>query len=396
VKKKILAVLTASILAIALLTACAEGEQTSQSDTTPAATAPGTTQPATTEPAETEPAETEPESRFMEIRYATGFSVEYLEDNITIVTDAENQRFLLVPRGQAVPSGFDDDMIVIETPIQRAVFGSTTHVGMIAPFDIWGNIAGIVTPHGQVPYLDADIDASGYDILYLGGWRDPDYELLMLSNPDLAFVYTGSSPQTELITMLEELGIPFAVNNEYMEPTYQGRMEWMLFFAPFFGIDEQVVNYVDNQFEMLEEMYAIVAGAEHRPNVAWGSVWQGTIWVSGADSFVANQVRSAGGEWMFDVGGQISFEEFYVALAEADVFILAMNEQSVPDYESLLAMVPIIEDAPVIVNRNVWQFHVGYWYFTDRLAGQVLDLAAIFHPDLFPNHAVFNYNPLAE
>ncbi|MCL2401290.1 MAG: hypothetical protein FWC90_01460 [Oscillospiraceae bacterium] len=394
-KKKILFILAASILAIALLASCAAEEQTTQpADTTPAATAPDTTQP--TAPAETEPAETEPESRFMEIRYATGFSVEYLADNITIVTDAENQRFLLVPRGQVVPTDVDDDMIVIETPIQRAVFGSTTHVGMIAPFDIWGNVAGIVTPHGQVPYLDADVDASGYDILYLGSWRDPDYELLVLSNPDLVFVYTGSSPQTELITMLEELGIPYAVNNEYMEPTYQGRMEWKLFFAPFFGIDEQVVDYVNNQFAMLEEMYAVVADAAHRPNVAWGLVWQGTIWVSGADSFVANQVRSAGGEWMFDVGGQISFEEFYAALVDADVFILAMNAQSVPDYESLLAMVPIIENAPVIVHRNVWQFHVGYWYFTDRLAGQVIDLAAIFHPELFPNHAVFNYNPLAE
>ena len=399
VKKKVLLTLTAAALVIALLAACGETEvqnTPASGDIIPAASPP----PVSASPEAEEPqeeAQEEPESRFMQIEHATGFSVEFLADGVTIVTDAENQRFLLVPRGQAVPPGYDD-MTVVETPIQRAVLSSTTHVGMIAPFNVWGNIAGITSSHGSVPYMDMDIEASGYDIMYLGGgMAAPDYELLRLSNPDLAFVYTGTSPQTELIAMLEELGIPYAVNNEYMEMTHEGRMEWMLFFAPFFDIVDEAVSFVNEQFAMLEEMNAVIAGVERRTRVAWASISQGIVRASSPDSYIGHQIHSAGGELVWDVGGQLSLEEFYVALADADIFMLFFsNRNSVPDYEALLEMAPILEGLPVIVNEQVWQPHVGYWYFTDRQGEQVVDLAAIFHPDLFPDHEPFHFNALGE
>ncbi|MCL2045374.1 MAG: ABC transporter substrate-binding protein [Oscillospiraceae bacterium] len=390
-KKRILATLISLLLAISLLAGC-DSNSPGQSSSSPSGGDNTNTADSLGEDSNNELDETEidtEESRFMKLMYATGFNVEYIQDNMKIVTDAEDQKFLLVPRGQDIPSGYDD-MIILEIPLQRAIFGSTTHVGMIAPFDIWGSVAGITSPPGSGP-MDDDIAASGYDIKYLGSWRTPDFELIQLINPDLVFVYTGTSSQVELIDKLEELDIPYAVNNEYMEMAHEGRMEWQLFFAPFFDIDEQVVSYVDEQFRKLEEMSQIIETVENRPKVAWGSVYQGTIYVSGPDSFVANQVRAAGGEFMHQTPGQLSYEDFYVTLADADVWILSMNANSVADIDALLEMVPVFEDAPVIINRQVWQFHVGYWYFTDQLADQVMDLAAIFHPDLFPDRTPFHY-----
>jgi len=339
------------------------------------------------------------EGTFMEIQYATGFSVEYIDD-LTIVTDAENQQFLLVPRGQAVPDGFED-MTVIFTPVERALVGSTTHMGMIRPFDVWGQVGGIVSTPGSSEAMDLGVEESGYDIAYVGSWMTPDYELILEINPDVAFVYTGTSPQTELITMLEELDIPFAVNNEYMEPTHEGRMEWMLFFAPFFGIDEEVIAFVEEQFEMLEELETLLEGVVDRPRVAWGSYHNGVVWVPGVDSYTANMVRAAGGEYLFshipDTGSaQISVEDFYATLVEADYWIYFSNRNFLPDYDALLALAPIVEDVSVVENRQVWQLHEGYFYFTDQLAQQVVDLAIIFHPDLFPDREPFHYNPLAE
>ncbi|MCL1912711.1 MAG: ABC transporter substrate-binding protein [Eubacteriaceae bacterium] len=336
-----------------------------------------------------------PESSFMELKYATGFSVEYLENGVKIVTDAENQKFLLVPRGQEAPSGYED-MTVLAIPLQKAVFGSTTHVGMIAPFDVWDCVAGITSAQGTNPEMDKDIAESGCDIKYLGSWSAPDYELMQLINPDLVFVYTGTSALTELIAMLESLGIPYAVNNEYMEARHEGRMEWQLFFAPFFGIDDEAVKYVSEQFAKLDEMNAVIANVVDKPKIAYGSIYQGTVYVSGPDSFVANQVRAAGGEFLHETPGQLSFEEFFDTLANADLWILSMNENSVANYNALLAMVPVLEDSQVVVDKKIWQFHVGYWYFTDQLADQVLDLAAIFHPGLFPGREPFHYHPLAE
>ena len=401
-KKKLILVFTAAMLVVILLASCAS------EPAMPAAAEPAETLEVEEEeelvadepePDEIVEATERPEGTFMEIRYATGFTVEYIDD-LTIVTDAEDQQFLLVPRGQTVPDGFDD-MTVIFTPVERALFGSTTHVGMISPFDIWGNVGGIVAVPGSNEAMDSDVEESGYDIPYVGSWMTPDYEMIQVINPDIAFVYTGTSPQTELITMLEELNIPVAVNNEYMEPRHEGRMEWMLFFAPFFDIDEEVIAYVEGQFEMLEEMEALLEGVVDKPRVAWGLYHNGVVFVPGVDSYVANKVRAAGGEYLFshlpDAGSsQISVEDFYATLMDADIWIYSSNRNFVPDYDALLALAPIVEDVPVVVDRQVWQFHEGYWYFTDQLAQQVIDLAIIFHPDLFPDQESFHYIPLAE
>jgi len=113
-KRKMLLVSILTILAVVLLTACAGSESVATQvepdempDISSAETAETTADPVPEDPIEPEPEDpTESESSFMELKYATGFSVEYIADDIRIVTDSDNRRILLVPRGQSVPYGF--------------------------------------------------------------------------------------------------------------------------------------------------------------------------------------------------------------------------------------------------------------------------------------------------
>ncbi|NSJ93237.1 hypothetical protein G7A79_29740, partial [Coprococcus sp. MSK.21.13] len=50
-----------------------------------------------------------------EIKYATKFKVEYLDNGVKLVTDGANRKLLLVPKGQEKPKGYDD-VEVIKTP----------------------------------------------------------------------------------------------------------------------------------------------------------------------------------------------------------------------------------------------------------------------------------------
>ncbi|MCL1912411.1 MAG: hypothetical protein FWG10_00665 [Eubacteriaceae bacterium] len=103
--------------------------------------------------------------------------------------------------------------------------------------------------------------ASG-KIKYVGNQNSPDYELVQEIDTEIAFVYTGPSGQTDLVNMLVQLGIPVAVDNEYMEETRMGRMEWTKFLAVFFGYEEEAVSYVEGQLERLAQMEALVAGLD--------------------------------------------------------------------------------------------------------------------------------------
>jgi len=246
--------------------------------------------------------------------------------------------------------------------------------------------------------MDRDIAASGYDITYFGSQMTPDYELIRHVNPDITFLSTGDFPPTDLIVMLDELDIPYVVHNGFMEPTHQGRLEYMKLVATFFDKDEEAAASVDEELARLAELESIVAGVTDRPLVGWGLIHGGVVHVPGTDSYVANQVRDAGGDWLFShLPGpdsiQVSMEEFFNVMADADLWIYP-SRILLHYHEALIALDPIVAEIPVVANREVWEFHEDYWYHTDQLAQQVIDLAILFHPDLFPGYEPFHYVPL--
>ncbi|MCL1912413.1 MAG: ABC transporter substrate-binding protein [Eubacteriaceae bacterium] len=341
-----------------------------------------------------------PENTFLKVENSSAFSIEYLGEGSKLVTDGENQKFLLVPRGATAPEGYED-AILLYTPVERAISFSTTQIGMIAHYDgILDYFAGVSWEAGSWGDL-ANIEeymGSG-KIKFIGG-TPPDYELIQEINPELVFVNTGSSPQTDIIDMMNQLGIPMAVANAYMEETHLGRMEWTKFLAAFFDYEEDAAIYVDQQVERLTQMEALLAGRD-KPKVAWGMVYNGIVYVPGNESYVANAVRAAGGDYLFSHiegagSAQISVEEFYSVLVGANIWMYSSNKNYVPNYKALLDLAPIVADAPVVLDRNVWQFDVFYYNYTNEADIQVIELAAIFHPDVFEGYSFRHYNPIAE
>ena len=340
----------------------------------------------------------EPEVRFMKVENSTSFSVEYITDDVKLVTDAEGRKLLLVPRGEAAPTGYEDT-VTIYTPVERVLFCSGTQVGMLVPYDgLFQYIGGVTQEPGRWAFQEIEERLADGRIVYVGNARDPDYELIQELNPELAFVYTGPSGQTALITKFEELGIPYAVDNEYLEGKHTGRMEWTKFLAAFFNREDEAVAYVDMQLNALAEMEAKIAGQD-KPKVAWGQIYNGIVYTPGADSYVAGEIAAAGGEYLFsDLPGtgsvQVTIEEFYNSLMDADVFIYDSMGNPLAGFEGLFELAPIFRDCPVVINQNVWQFDKDYYANISEAHQQVVELAVIFYPDLYPDYVVQHYTIL--
>lgn len=58
------------------------------------------------------------------IKYATKFQVEYLDNNVKLVTDGVDRKLLLVPKGEKKPDGYDN-VQVIKTPIDNVLLCSS-------------------------------------------------------------------------------------------------------------------------------------------------------------------------------------------------------------------------------------------------------------------------------
>lgn len=358
-----------------------------------------TKKPEVLEKSKTEQGSNEKDSKFMKVENSSAFSVEYLENDVKVVTDGEGRKFLLVPKEGQVPEGHKD-ATVIRTPVENVLFCSITQVGMIRPLGVWDKVGGVTQDKGSWPFPEIEEGLNKGNIKFIGNSSEPDYEKIQDLNPDITFVYTGSYPQTGIINKLEELGLPYAVDNEYMESKHTGRMEWIKFLATFFNEDDKAVEYVDRQIKDLEEMSNKIKDAK-KPKVVWGSINDGIVYVPGPESYVAEAVKTAGGEYLTpEIKGsgssQISVEEFYQLLQDADIFMYSSNKKYLPDYKALSELAPVIGDAPVVKDKQVWQFSEDYYMDTDKADEQVIDLASILHPELFKDYKVKHYNPLAK
>jgi len=354
---------------------------------------------ATAEPT-AEPTAAQPETGFVPVEYTTAFSIEYLDkaNDIKLVTDAEGNKFLLVPKTAEVPSGYEDAALV-RTPLENVVFASATQVCMLRPFkDLWGSVSGVSSGAGEwgdgFPEIEAGLaDGSIYNISTSGGVGGFDFEAIAEDDPDMVFLYTGDYGQTDLLNKCEDLGIPYAVDNEYMEGDYLGRREWLKFIAAFYNRDEDAAEYFESQLALDKEMKEAVAGAGEKPKVAWAMVWSGTVYIPGNESYVAKQIKAAGGDYLFkDIAGTgsvaLTLEEFYDKLEEADVLIYSNTTTYCSGLSAILEDMPLAADTAVFKNGNVWLFSSNYYLGTDESVTQTVDAAAIFHPKLFEDHTI--------
>ena len=323
--------------------------------------------------------------------YTSDFSIAYLDDGVKLVTDAEDRRMYLVPREAEVPEEAKDEMVV-RTPVERVLYMSTTQVCMLQSLDseeVWKSIVGVA---GAKETWTIDEVISRFDsgqIQDVGGdMSEPDYELIQSMDPELVFVYTGSNPQTGVIEKFDELGIPYAVDNEYMETTYMGRLDWLRFIAAFYNEDEKGNAVVEAASGSIEEMKEKIAD-EERPTVSYGSLFDGVVYVASGEGWIADMIEDAGGDYIFKdtqaSDTQISLEEFYAQSKDADIIIYSTTPDFTPDLASVLAEAPVLEDLKAVQNKNIWQLDQSFWMSADRPEQVAQDLAAMFHPEIFPD-----------
>jgi iron complex transport system substrate-binding protein len=107
-------------------------------------------------------------------------------------------------------------------------------------------------------------------------------------------------------------------------------------------------------------------------------------------------IELSGGHYVFKdsdlvpfMGGycNITLEKFLIQGKDSDIYVFeAGSGIRITSIEKLIAGADILSDIKPILKGNVWISQPGYWQALDRMDEIILDLAAVFHPDLFPDH----------
>lgn len=321
------------------------------------------------------------------VKYSNTFSIEVLDEanNIKKVIDGEGREMILVPYEADVPAEYADAN-VIRTPVKNAVFLSSTQVCSFRILDeaeIWDSIGGVSESAEDISQIKSRVE-SGVIKNVGGDMGDPDFELIQEINPDIVFVYTGSYPQTSTIDKLTELGIKYAIDNEYMETDYLARMEWIRFILTFYNEDIAVEEVMRNVDKNITAMKKTIEGQD-KPKVMFASEYGGFVSVTNPNSWFGKMINDAGADYMFANAGSdglgMSLEDFVLHASEAEIIVYTSPPVYMPNKTTLYETIPLLAE----IDAELWQYSDAFWMSVDESDRVAQEMAAIFYPGLFPN-----------
>lgn len=385
--RKTLSALLAAAMLLTALSACAKTEQT----TTAAAPAPETTASETEAPAvsETENAETA-EPDVVENLYSENFKIERLSDGIKRVTDGDGRELILVPREQEVPAEYSES-VVVRTPVNNAVFLSSTQVCTFRAVDDAeivsriGAVCGGADAWTDIPAVAEGLKSGDIiDVTGDSGTGEPDYEKIAALEPDIVFVYSGEYGQQAQMQKFDELGINYAVDNEYLESNYLARMEWMRFILTFFNADEAVEEVMSNAQKTVDEAKTAVSDNEPK-TIAVFNVFDGTVYATSPDGWFGTMIADMNGSNVFaDMpSNSLTLEAAFDVIRSADVIVYSSTPSWCPGMDAVKEAFPQITECKAYENDNVYQYAELYWLGIDQSDIMAADIAEVMYPEAF-------------
>jgi iron complex transport system substrate-binding protein len=342
------------------------------------------------------------------VHYARGFQVEnfgachLVTLHPTWKGDPATYRYLLVPRGEAVPPAHPPAQVV-RVPVQRVVALSTTHLAYMAAA---GQVDRLVGLDGfafvNTPAVRRRIDAGG--LTAVGHGTRLRIENLLELAPDLILTPASGSVH-DVHPKLLEAGLTTGLVLEHMEAHPLGRCEWMKFLALFFGTGEHAESLFKETAARYTDLVHKVAQASRRPKVITGAPFQGRWYVPRGESFMARLLADAGGAyaWAATPGvGSVAMdvEAVYGKALEADLWLNTGTWRSVADATAAdprFGAVPALVEGRVFNNDKRLNASGGNDYWESGLMRPdvvLADLITILHPDLLPGRELVYYRPL--
>ena len=310
-------------------------------------------------------------------------------------------KYLLTTKESQTESGAFD--ATIQVPVKSVAATATSQAGFIAALNAGKFLSGFsTTDFISSPKLRRLVE-SGY-IQELGMDSNISIETLIQLAPDLLIGYSASNDVARW-EQIVKLGTPVIYDASFLETSPLAQAEWIKLFGALFGLE----HTADSVFSIIENSYLELAtlqeNTEYRPTIICGTMYNGTWFMPGGESWVATYIDQAGGNYLWkdlDQTGTkpLSFEAVYERSLNADYWIGATAFSSIDQilnederYSKFNAV-----NAKTIYSPTKRQNGLGgNDYYESALVRPDLvlkDFIKIVHPELLPDHELFYYQKL--
>ncbi len=299
----------------------------------------------------------------MELQYAENFTVDYYEGGYKMLTTLpDTKKYLLVPEGKSVPADLEEDVCILQEPLNQIYLVASGVMDMFSSLDAVGQIRF----SGQKQenwYIQKAKDAmAAGDMIYAGKYSKPDYELLVSEGCDLAIENRMITHSPEVVEMLESFDIPVMIEYSSYEQHPLGKVEWVKFFGALTGKEAEAEEAFAEQTEILEK---VESGEKTGKIIAFFYVTSnGLIQVRQSTDYIPKLIELAGGRYIFDDmedsgSGRstlnMQVEDFYAGAKDADILIYNSSiDGGVTTVDELIGKCNILKDFKAVQEGQVY------------------------------------------
>lgn len=346
-----------------------------------------------------------------EVTRAEGFEIEYFNHYKVVRTlipypgAEEPAEYVLVQCGTPAPEGYDD-VPMVEVPVDSFVALSTTQLPHL---DALGRLDSLIALdsflYAYTPDVIEMIEAG--ELVEVGASFNINVEVVLDLEPDVVISH-GFNPDTDAHPVLANAGVFSVINSEWLEPTLLGRAEWVKFTGAFFNEEARATEVFDDivsQYEATSEIARSVP-QEERVTALWNTPFNDAWTIPSHESWVGQLLTDAGVNWvlMDEAGGvnqDFSFEAVYEAGFDAPVWVT--NAFQVSTLDQLAALDARYADFAAFQSGEVYNNNArenangGNDFWETGVTNPhllLMDLVALFYPDLMPGHELVFYQKL--
>ena len=319
------------------------------------------------------------------LEYADQFAIYKYEGGYSLIDMVDSDRILVVPEGKEIPDGLDDDIVVVQQPLDHIYMAATSAMALFDIIDALDTITFVGSKHW---YIDSAVKAmEDGRFIYAGKYNTPDYEMLINQGCQLAIESTMILHNPEVKEKMVELGIKTVVERSSYEDHPLGRTEWVKVYGALLGREAEA----DAAFRAEVDKIQALEGLESTgKTVAFFYVSSGGNAVTyKTNGYVPTMIRIAGGEYIFSDLGldddsklstvNMNMEEFYHTARDADVVIYNCSiAAQLHSMEEFLALSPVLGDLKAVKENNVWCTTESMFQQTDKMGTIIQEMNAIF------------------
>ena len=316
-----------------------------------------------------------------ELEYAQCFRLYRYAGGYTLITIENGSDFLVVPEDGQVPGGLDDGITVLRQPLDRIYLAATSAMSLFNAVDALDHIR-LTGTRASGWYIDAAVEAlNSGAMLFSGKYSEPDYELMISEDCNLAIESTMIYHTPKVKEMIEDLGIPVLVDRSSYEPHPLGRTEWIKLYAVLVDKEDEAAAFFDQQASVIRQLENFENTGKTVAFFAVNS--DGSVVIRKPSDYIPKMIALAGGRYAFEdfvtdqaaTSISITMEDFYAKAVDADVLIYnASIAAPISTVDELLALNELFADFKGVQEGNVWCTGKSFYQATDIVGQMIRDI----------------------